>query len=144
MRTTRNLPGLAINLPDVMQSLFADEFFKPMAPSNFVPAVNIEENEEQYTIHLMVPGFEKEQFNIQVDDNKLTISAELKNETEKAEPNFTVREFRAQSFIRTFTLPKHKINGEMISANYKNGVLVVALPKLEEAKPKAPKVIDIA
>jgi HSP20 family protein len=109
-----------------------------------VPAVNIEENEEQYTIHLMVPGFEKEQFNIQVDDNKLTISAELKNETEKAEPNFTVREFRAQSFIRTFTLPKHKINGEMISANYKNGVLVVALPKLEEAKPKAPKVIDIA
>lgn len=144
MRTTRNLPGLAINLPDVMQSLFADELFKPMAQSNFVPAVNIEENEAQYTIHLMAPGFEKEQFNIQVDDNKLTITAELKNETEKAEPNFTVREFRTQSFTRTFTLPKNKINGELISANYKNGLLVVALPKLEEAKPKAPKVIDIA
>jgi len=144
MRTTRNLPGLAINLPDVMQSLFADDFFKPMTPSNFVPAVNIEENEAQFTIHLAAPGFEKEQFNVQIDDNKLTISAELKNESEKAEPNFTLKEFSSQSFTRTFSLPKNKINAEAISANYKNGVLLVELPKLEEAKPKTPKVIEIA
>ena len=70
-----------------------------------------------------------------VDDKK------IENELKEGE-RFTSREFSYQSFSRSFTLPK-TVDGEKISATYNNGILNVRIPKLEEAKPKAPKQIEI-
>lgn len=143
MRTSRNLPGMAINLPSLFNSFFADEFLNPTISRLQAPAVNIAEKHEQFEIEVVAPGYEKEQFNVKVEGNQLLISAEVKSESETSEPNFRHREFRVASFERTFTLPKGKVNTDAICASYKNGILTLMLPKLEEAKPKAPKLISI-
>jgi HSP20 family protein len=74
----------------------------------------------------------------------LTISSEKKNENETKEgETYTRREYSYQSFSRSFTLPK-TVDAEKISAKYENGVLSLAIPKKEEAKPKPVKQITIS
>ena len=110
-----------------------------------IPAVNIKESEEGYSVEIAVPGMKKEDFKVDLDHNLLTISAEEKTEdSEKdAEGKYTRREFNYRSFKRTFTLPE-TANEEEIHAAYKDGVLVIDIPKKEEAKPKPVKMIEIA
>ena len=98
---------------------------------NNKPAANIIDNEKDFSIELAVPGMSKEDFNIKLDKNILTISVEKKETEEKEDRNFTRREFRYDGFSRSFTLPEI-VNQEKIKADYKNGVLNVMLPKSEE------------
>lgn len=99
------------------------------------PAANIIENEKDFMIELAVPGMDKEEFNIKLEDDILTISVERKEVEEKEERNFTRREFRYDGFKRSFSLPDI-IDQDKIKADYKNGVLNVKLPKSEETKIK--------
>ena len=99
------------------------------------PAANIIENENDFSIELAVPGMSKEDFNIKLEDDILTISSEQKEMEEKDEKNFTRREFRYDGFSRSFTLPEI-VDQEKIKADYKNGVLNLMLPKSKEAKVK--------
>lgn len=99
------------------------------------PAANIIENENDFSIELAVPGMNKEDFNIKLEDDILTISAEQKEMEEKDEKNFTRREFRYDGFSRSFTLPEI-VDQEKIKADYKDGVLSLMLPKSKEAKVK--------
>ena len=144
MRTTRNIPGLMTDFPTTINRLFADEFLRP-AFNNVTqrPALNIVENEESYGIELAAPGFEKQDFNIHVENNQLIISVEKSEEKAEDNAKYTVREFSASSFKRTFNLPENLVDEDAINANYVNGVLKVLLPKREEAKPKPPKQIAI-
>lgn len=109
-----------------------------------VPAVNISENEEAFQLEVAAPGKTKKDFNLELDNGVLTISAEEKKEEEKKDNNgrFTRREFSYSSFKRAFTLPE-SVDSEKISAQYKDGVLKIDLPKREEAKVQAKKMIDI-
>jgi len=109
-------------------------------PSNtkHVPPVNILEKEDQFVVEVAVPGVEKGDINIEVNDNLLTISrekAETANENEGTESTvkFTRKEFSFNSFKRTFTLPE-TIDTNLISASNTNGILSIVLPKKEEAK----------
>jgi HSP20 family protein len=85
---------------------------------------------------------DKEDFNLEVDRNRLTISAEKTHREEVNEDQFMRREFNYTSFTRSFQLPE-TVNAEAIAANYKNGVLSVTLPKLEEMKGEPVKKIEI-
>jgi HSP20 family protein len=108
-----------------------------------LPSVNIKENNDAFTVELAAPGFEKSDFKIELNNNLLTISSEKKVENETKEGEyFTKREFSYQSFSRSFTLP-NLADGEKIVANYENGILSVAIPKKEEAKPKPARMIEI-
>ncbi|MDR0810689.1 MAG: Hsp20/alpha crystallin family protein [Paludibacter sp.] len=109
-----------------------------------LPSVNIKENEDEFTVEVAAPGFEKNDFKIELNHNALTLSSEKKveNETKDGE-HFTKREFSYQSFSRSFTLPQIA-DGEKISAAYDKGILTVSIPKREEAKPKPSRVIEIA
>jgi len=109
-----------------------------------VPAVNISENEEAFHLEVAAPGKTKKDFNLELDNGVLTISSEDKREEEKKDNNgrFTRREFSYSSFKRAFTLPE-SVDSEKISAQYKDGVLKIDLPKREEAKVQAKKMIDI-
>lgn len=145
MRTHRNLPGLLVDFPTVVNNLFDEDIFTPMR-RNFgskLPAVNIAEDVNNYGVEVMAPGFEKENFNIKVEHNQLIISAEMNNEKNEKHDGYTHREFNTTSFKRTFNLPESEIDEDAISANYVNGILKVVLPKREEAKPKEPKTIAI-
>lgn len=106
------------------------------------PAVNIKENKDGFMLEIAAPGFQKDQFKLSLDHNVLTVSAENKQETEKTEGKYTRREFSYGSFRRSFTLPE-TIQAEKIDAEYQHGVLMVNLPKKDEAKVKAIKEINV-
>ena len=142
MRTLRNNPGFLVNFPSVLNDVFGNEFTKPAIGPNRA-LVNIVENENEYGIELVAPGFKKEDFNIKIEDNKIEISAEVETVENADSVKFNLKEFERQSFKRTFSMPENLINEDEIKANYVNGVLLIALPKREEAKPKAPKQIEI-
>jgi len=133
------------DFPMVINSLFNDEILRPTygARHTAKPALNILENENSFGIELAAPGFEKQDFEIAIENNQLIISAEKSEEKKEENITYTLREFVATSFKRKFNLPENQVNEDAIEANYENGVLKVLLPKREEAKPKAPKQIAI-
>lgn len=97
------------------------------------PAVNIVETNADFRIELAAPGFEKQDFVLNVEDNHLTVKAERKEETKREDEQFTRREFRYETFQRTFKLPE-TVNQESVNAVYQSGILKITLPKKEEAK----------
>ena len=119
-----------------------DDFF-PQVPSLFLnenashfgqnAPVNIKQNENGYELELIAPGFSKDDFKIQLDKNLLTISAEKKEEEENKTEKQIRREFKFQSFKRSFSVDE-KIDTEKIEAKYENGVLVIKLANKEEVK----------
>lgn len=141
MTRTKNgwLPNL---LEDIFDERLAENGLNTMKS---LPAVNIEEREDQYSLELAAPGKSKKDFNIELDNDLLTISSEIKEEhkSEDKDRHFTRREFSYESFRRSFTLPD-SIDASQIKANYKNGVLTVDLPKREEAKAQPKRLIDIS
>jgi HSP20 family protein len=129
--------------PAVMDEMFKDWMGGSQMMNKMVPPVNIRENENGFTVELMAAGLKKEDFNIEVDNDLLTISAEIKAEAKEEGGKFTKREFGLASFKRSFHLPE-TVNEESINAVYQDGILKLALPKKEEALPKAKRLIEIA
>lgn len=129
-----------------------DEFFTK-GLGNFVgadslftqPAVNVLESADNFRIELAAPGLNKGAFEVKVDKGTLTISAkkEQKEETTTPEGKYSRKEFNFATFSRSFQLPD-TIDANAIGANYENGVLLVTLPKKEEAKVEAARTIEIA
>ena len=113
-------------------SIFRDDFVTPSFRS-FTP-VNIKEAENDYVLEVVAPGFQKDDFKINLDNNTLTISADKKEETENNNEKFIRKEFKQQSFSRSFTIDE-KTDAENISAKYVNGVLTLNLAKKQEVKP---------
>ena len=109
-----------------------------------LPAVNIKEDSDNFEVEVAVPGLKKDDFNIELENDVLTISSEKERKTESKEDKYVRREFQYSSFKRTFSLPENVVNGDMVEANYRNGVLHILLPKKEEVKPKPAKTIQIA
>jgi len=135
-------------LPSLFDRFFDGELFdwnnRNFSNTNTtLPSVNIKEDQDKFTVEVAAPGFDKSDFKLELNHNSLTISSEKKveNETKEGEV-FTKREFSYQSFTRSFTLPQIA-DGERIEAGYDNGILTVAIPKKEEAKPKPSRVIEI-
>jgi HSP20 family protein len=111
-----------------------------------LPAVNIREDDNEYVVELAAPGMTKKDFNIELENDILTITSEKKKEVEDKdqEDNFYRKEFSYQSFQRSFRFPQDMVNAEKINANYKDGILRLTLPKLEEKKTKPRKQIAIS
>ncbi|WP_066630478.1 Hsp20/alpha crystallin family protein [Labilibacter marinus] len=110
-----------------------------------VPAVNVNENDDEFHIEVAAPGMEKKDFNVSYENGMLTISSEHKNEKEdKKWGKVSRKEFSYQSFRRSFSVAENTVNTDKISANYKNGILHISLPKREEVKPKPAKMIPIS
>lgn len=93
---------------------------------------NIYDNTNSFIIELSVPGFAKEDIRISLEQQTLTISAEVKQQEEVKDEKFLRREFCLKDMNRSFILPK-SVDVEKINADYRNGVLKVTLPRKEEA-----------
>lgn len=134
----------ANGFPIVMDQLFKDILGGTQYIQKTVPQVNIKENEQAFELELVAPGQKKEDFNIEIENDLLTISTEAKTEKiEQEEGKFTRREFRISSFKRAFTLPE-TVKADEINAAYKDGILTLTLPKKEEALPKAKRMVEIS
>ncbi len=132
-------PGELNRLRREIDRLF-EEPFSFLAPSTsffegWTPAVDIYEDNDKYVVKAELPGLKKEDINVSLDGNTLTISGERKQEEQKQEGE----SYRAERFFgrfqRSITLPV-AVQADKIEAAYKDGVLNVTLPKAEEAKPK--------
>ncbi|MFN8276620.1 MAG: Hsp20/alpha crystallin family protein [Chitinophagales bacterium] len=122
-----------------MDSFFNNDFAGFQTEFKTPVLVNTKENKESYMLEVAAPGFDKEDFKIDVDNQMLNISVEKKSNVSEQNANddrYNRIEFRFSSFKRSFQLPK-TVDGTKISASYKNGILYVLLPKQEEAKAKA-------
>ena len=129
-----SVPGFSSLIDNFLESDLSNRLQKEWVKAVH-PSVNIKETKDAYQIEVAAPGFAKESLQVKVEDSTLTISAESKEEKLEEGEKFTRKEFSQTSFKRSFTLPK-TIVADKISAGYENGILTVALPKMEEAKQK--------
>tara|TARA_B100001093_G_scaffold193989_1_gene186526 strand:- start:118 stop:543 length:426 start_codon:yes stop_codon:yes gene_type:complete len=122
--------------------MYNDWNVKVPSLSSRIPAVNIKELDSQFEIELAVPGKEKDDFEIDLEDGILSISSTQEDKKLDDKEKFTRREFSYNSFKRSFSLPD-SVDHTKIDANYKGGVLKLLLPKYKEAQPQPKKLIKI-
>jgi HSP20 family protein len=140
------LPTITRNAfkPFYMSRFFDDDFFPVMSNrTSSMPAVNIREDEKNFTLELAVPGMDKKDLKIDINEDVLTISSETKNETEENGDGYKRKEFSYSSFCRSFYIPDN-ISRDKIGAAYKDGILSVELPKMEEEKSKLTRQVKIS
>jgi HSP20 family protein len=135
--------------PTIFDDIFNENRLDVPNYENFsIPAVNIKENLANFALEIAVPGLKKEDFSIEVEDNVLKISAEVKNEKEEGKKEdeqikFTRKEFNYSSFKRSFTLPE-TVEVDTINATYNNGLLLVTIPKKKEEQKEIKRMVEIS
>lgn len=142
MILTRNFP-VSKNFTNVFDELvhsFPSTWGNDVKSTSSAP-VNIIENDNGYHLEFNVPGRNKEDFAINIDNGLLTVSYEKKEQPETSELKWIRKEFSFNSFKRSFSL-NDKVDADGIEAKYENGVLKVVLPKKERVK-NSPKQISI-
>lgn len=103
--------------------------------TTWAPSVNIHEDENSYNVEADIPGVNKDDLNVDVDNNILTIKAERKSKDKIEKENYIRAESVYGTFARRLTIPE-TVDLTNIKAEYKDGVLKLTLPKKEESKPK--------
>ncbi len=142
----KRLPNLFTNMWSP-ESIFDTDLFDrlPEFYSNRrinIPSVNIKETPKAFELDLAAPGLTRDDFNLEIAENLLSISAE-KEETKEVEDGYTRKEFSYNSFCRTFRLPEN-VKVEKIDARYADGMLKVTIPKLKEKPISKSKHINVA
>ena len=130
-------------LRDRLDRLFSDPFFSPTLEegtrtrllAEWVPAVDVYEDENQWVISAELPGMDMKDIDVKIEDETLKISGERKLEHEDKRENYHRVERVYGSFYRAFTLPR-TVDTEKVKAHYEKGILRVTLPKREEVKPR--------
>jgi len=130
--------------PFYMPNLFDDDFLPSLTDrTSSMPAVNIREDEKGFYLELAIPGIDKNNLKIDLNEDVLTISSEIQNTSEDNRDGYKRKEFSYSSFCRSFYLPENA-HRDKIEANYKDGVLLVVIPKQEVEKDKVSKQIKIS
>lgn len=128
-----------VNMQREVGRLFDGLFTDMDGDGNFVaswsPRVDVLENKEAFVIKAELPGVEKNAVKITLRESLLTIKGEKKHEKEEKDNNLHRIERSFGSFERSFALPAG-VKSDKIDAAYKDGILAITLPKVEEAKPK--------
>ncbi len=117
---------------DMFPSTWFDE---EMRFNNWHPAVDIYDQDDKVVIKAELPGVDKKDINVDLKDRVLTLRGERYHESEVKEEKFYRKERAYGKFERSFTLPAG-LDPEKISADFKDGVLKIEIPKPEEEKPK--------
>lgn len=138
-RTLSNGNNLAETIFNGFPFVLSNE--SPLVPHSGSVSVNIKETRDAFVLDVIVPGFDKNEININLDKNILTISGEKKKEVSDESVNHVRKEYEFSSFKRSFTIAK-QVNDAEIEAKYENGVLTLNLPKKAESK-ESPKNIAI-
>lgn len=120
---------------------FGNDFFVPRLGVT-VPSVNIMETPKYFSFEVAAPGLERKDFNIELDNHTLVISAEKEEKKEEKENGYFRKEYSFNTFTRSFTLPENVEEGK-IDAKYENGILRVMVPKAKETPVHTPKKISV-
>lgn len=120
-------------LADTVDRFFGDH--ETRLSNDWMPAVDITETENEYRFVAEVPGLEKNDIKLSLENNVLSINGEKKNELKQEGRDYHRVERSYGKFERSFRLPR-EVKSDSISAKYDNGLLTVTVPKAEEAKPR--------
>ena len=151
MNLTVRPSGLSRLFSDWPSTLLDRDFFdfeSDLSPARLginVPSVNISETPKDYILEVAAPGLERKDFNIEIDNHTLCISAEKEEKKEEKEEDngYTRKEYSFNSFSRSFALPDD-VKENNIDAKYENGILKLTVPKAKESTPKAVKKITVS
>ena len=140
--------GLFPAIPSLLDDFFGRDWLdSTMADwkksNSTLPAVNVQETNENYLIEVAAPGMKREDFKIELDNDVLTISSNREERQEEKDGNYTRKEYSYQSFQRSFSLPQNSVKVDEIKANYVDGILKITVPKTEGAKKKPAKQITV-
>ena len=127
------LTNMRAEMDRVFESTIGSFSRSPAPLSRWNPAVNVYQDKDQFTVVVELPGLKKEEIEISLHDDTLTIAGERKREESSAQEFLTERLYG--KFQRSLTLPT-AVDAEKVKASYKDGLLQVELPKAEDAKPK--------
>ena len=141
--SNQNFPTLSNWIDDIFNRDLPSVFTSNFNTGITLPKVNIKETADAFIVEMAVPGLKKSDFNIDIDNQLLSISTETKEAHEAKDAHYTRREFGYSSFKRTFTLPE-SVDDDKINASYNEGILNILLPKKEEAKQKPARSIKIS
>jgi HSP20 family protein len=128
-----------MTLREAMDRLFDDAFTRPMSgfgPS--VPAIDVYQTKDAVVVKAALPGYKPDDVQISITNDLLTISGEYKQEDgngQKEGARYHVREQRYGSFERSILLPS-AVKSDKAAADFENGILIITLPKSEEARPR--------
>jgi len=134
-----------VGLQERMNRLFEDSLLRSHAGEEdltlgaWAPAVDIFEQPERIVLRADLPGVRPEQIELKVENNTLTLSGERRFEKDVQKENYHRVERQYGSFVRSFSLPT-SVDGDKITAEHRDGVLEITLPKTESSKPKAIKI----
>ncbi len=126
------------------EPVFFEDFINNLFGSNIyndIPPYNIVDNDKEFLIEFSVPGFDKKDFLLEVEENNLKVS-KLSSKNNKPENNFFKRQFNYSQFEKNFTIPE-EVNIEKINSKYDNGILKIFLPKIKEFKQTKIKSIQV-
>lgn len=141
------LPNLSTGFPSLFDRFFEGDMMD-WTNSNYsttnttLPRVNIKETVDNFIIEVAAPGMKKDDFRIDYENGKLSVSSEVEEMNREGE-RYNRREFSYQSFMRTFDVAQDIIESDKINAKYVDGILQITLPKREEIKPKPARQIEI-
>jgi HSP20 family protein len=134
-----------VSMRERMNALLSDALLRSdqrednAAMGLWVPSVDMFDRDDKVVIKAELPGLEKKDINLEINNGVLTLKGERKYDNEVKEENFYRREMCYGKFIRSFTLPA-EVDADKIKAEFQNGLLTVEVPKSEERKPKQIKV----
>ena len=130
-------PGLGIGRADPWMRVGRNEMMETAMHAQ--PAVNVTEGKEAYHVSADLPGMDEKDIELSVSNGMLCIKGERRDEQERKDDDWHIRERRVGRFSRTFRLPED-VNAEGIAAKFRNGVLEVTLPKRPEARPREQRI----
>jgi HSP20 family protein len=128
-----------MTLREAMDRLFDDAFTRPINLRDggwSAPAVDMYQTDDEVVVKVALPGFNADDVQINVTGDVLTLRGEMKQEEDKKDKAWHIREHRWSSFERSIALPT-EVTADKANADFENGILTVTLPKAEEVKPKS-------
>jgi HSP20 family protein len=126
IKSNKSMLGFSPMLSDFFG---ADDFtFDRLWKKEWIPSVNVSEDEKKFEIEFAAPGMRKADFKVSVENGVLTVSAERKEEKEEKKKNYTRQEYSFNSFSRSFNLPENAKDDD-IKANYEDGMLRLYIAK---------------
>ena len=132
-----------VSLRDAMERLFDEELFRPLWTSDgerqIMPALDLMTTADAVIAKVALPGVKPEDVDIVVTEDVVTIKGSFKEEKETSEAGYIHKELSRGSFSRSFTLPA-TVKADAATATFTDGVLMLTLPKTEQAKPTHVKV----
>ena len=127
-----------MTLREAMDRLFDDAFTRPLNLRDggwSAPAIDMYQTDDEVVVRAALPGFKADEVQINVTGDVLTLRGEMKQQDEKKERAWHIREQRWGSFERSISLPT-EVTADQAVADFENGILTITLPKAEEVKPK--------